>query len=161
VDAEAAQSLRRLIERRPIAALGTLHQGEPAVSMVPIAWLDGGTRIAIHVSTLAPHTLDMRGHPRVGVLVMDEPGPQAPAQAVARVALQADAQFLERESPEYETARAVYLGRFPEAGITFDLGDFSLVTLKPRSARLVAGFGRAQSLAGEALDRWLRSGLLA
>lgn len=157
MDAEAAQSLRRLLARRPIAALGTLHQGEPAVSMVPIVLLDGGARLAIHVSALAPHTRDMREHPRVNLLVMDEPGPDVPVQALPRIALQADARFLERDLPEHDAACAAYLARFPDAAVTFDLGDFSLVVLQPRSARLVAGFGRAYGLAGDALDRWLTS----
>lgn len=39
----------------------------------------------------------------------------------------------------------------------FELGDFSIVALQPVSARLAAGFGRAYSLVGPALQDWLRA----
>jgi len=156
MDAQGAGFLRRLLGERPVAALGTLHRGEPAVSMVPYVLPPDDTRLIIHVSTLAPHTRDMLEHPRVGLLVMAEPGGAVPPQALPRVALQADAQPLPREGDAYAAARDAYLDRFPDAAQTFALGDFSIVRLQPVSARLVAGFGRAQALVGDALDAWLR-----
>jgi heme iron utilization protein len=157
MDDDTARMLRRLLESRPVAALGTLHRGEPAVSMVPFVLPHGGTALIIHVSALATHTRDMQEHPRVSLLVMDEPDGATPPQALPRVALQADAVLLPREGAAYEAARADYLARFPEAAPMFELGDFAIVTLQPVSARLVAGFGRAHSLAGAALDGWLRA----
>ena len=156
MDDDTARELRRLLERRPVAALGTLHRGEPAVSMVPFVLPRGGTSLIIHVSALATHTRDMQEHPRVSLLVMAEPDDAMP-QALPRVALQADAAMLPREGAAYETARGAYLARFPEAAPMFELGDFSIVTLQPVSARLVAGFGRAYSLVGPALEDWLRA----
>ena len=38
-----AQTLRDLLQAQRIASLGTLHQGEPYVSMVPFAILPGGS----------------------------------------------------------------------------------------------------------------------
>jgi hypothetical protein len=72
------------------------------------------------------------------------------------VALQADARTLARGTPAHAAAQAAYLARFPDAAVTFELGDFSLVALEPVSARLVAGFGRAHALVGDALADWLR-----
>ena len=157
MDDDTARMLRRLLERRPVAALGTLHRGEPAVSMVPFVLPRGGISLIIHVSALATHTRDMQEHPRVSLLVMAEPDDATPPQALPRVALQADAAMLPREGAAYETARAAYLARFPEAAPMFELGDFSIVALQPVSARLVAGFGRAYSLVGPALQDWLRA----
>jgi len=157
MDDDTARILRRLLERRPIAALGTLHRGEPAVSMVPFVLPRGGNSLIIHVSALATHTRDMQEHPRVSLLVMAEPDDATPPQALPRVALQADAAMLHREGAAYETGRGAYLARFPEAAPMFELGDFSIVTLRPVSARLVAGFGRAYSLVGSALEDWLRA----
>lgn len=155
MDANAARTLRRLFDARPVAALATLHRGEPAVSMVPFVLPAGATRLFIHVSALATHTRDMQEHPRVSLLVMAEPDAAPTPQALPRVTLQADATTLPREAADYESARAAYLVRFPAAAQTFELADFSLVALKPVSARLVAGFARAYSLAGDALERWL------
>lgn len=156
MDQEAARSLRTLLRTQPVAALGTLHRGNPAVSMVPFVLPAGETRVLIHVSALATHTADMQRHPRVSLLVMAETGAGASPQALARVTLQADAQTLSRDGADYAAARAAYLDRFPDAAGTFELGDFSMVALRPVSARLVAGFGRAYSLVGVSLIDWLR-----
>ncbi len=156
MDAEAAQSLRRLLATQPVGALATLHRGEPAVSMVPFVLAEGAGRIYIHVSALATHTRDMQDHPRVSLLVMDDPARAGvPPQALPRVALQCDAIALAREGDAYAAARTAYLERFPESEVTFGLGDFSLFALQPVAARLVAGFGRAYGLTGDGLTRWL------
>ncbi|MBI5276513.1 MAG: pyridoxamine 5'-phosphate oxidase family protein [Burkholderiales bacterium] len=156
MDADASLLLRSLLSKRPVAALATLHRGEPAVSMVPFVLPAGATDLLVHVSGLATHTRDMLGHARVGVLVMAEAGGPWSPQALPRVALQADAVQLDRGGAAYAQAKAHYLACFPDSEQTFELGDFSLFTLKPVSARLVAGFGRAYSLVGAALDGWLR-----
>lgn len=157
MDADAARMLRRLLAEQPTAALATLHQGEPAVSMVPFVLPAGATAPIIHVSGLAAHTRDMREHPRVALLVTaDATGPWPP-QALPRVSLTADARALPRDSAEAAAAGAAYLARFPDSAVTFELGDFGLFALQPVAARLVAGFGRAYSLVGEALADWLRA----
>lgn len=144
VDVDAVRVLRRLLDARPITALGTLRSGEPTGSMVPFVLPRGGTRLIIHVNALAPHKRDIREHPRVGLLVMAESDTDAMPQA------------LPREGADYAAARTAYLDRFPDAEVTFALGDSSLVALQPLSARLVAGFGRAEALVGDALAAWLR-----
>ena len=157
MDADSARALRRLLDTRPVGALGTLHQGEPAVSMVPFVLPAGSTQFVIHVSALSPHTRDMQWHPRVSLLVMAEVAAGSPVQALPRVAVQADAATLQPGSAEHAAARAAYLARFADAAVTFELADFSIVTLTPVAVRLVAGFGRANALVGEALADWLRS----
>lgn len=153
---ETAHILRRLLATRPVAALATLHRGEPAVSMVPFVLPAGESEFILHVSALAPHTADLLAHPRVALLVTDDPAGGTSAQALPRVSLQADARPLPREGAETDSARAHYLARFPDAAITFELADFTLVRLQPLSARLVAGFGQAYALAGDRLREWLR-----
>ena len=56
MDPELAQKVRGLLEAQRIASLGTLHDGEPYVSMVPFAIPAGTTDFIIHVSKLAAHT---------------------------------------------------------------------------------------------------------
>jgi putative heme iron utilization protein len=158
MDADTSSLLRRLLAERPVAALATLHRGEPAVSMVPFVLPAPGTRALIHVSGLATHTRDMLDHPRVGLLVTAPDGGEWPPQALPRVSLQADAVQLPREGADYAAAKAHYLARFADAAQTFELGDFSLFALQPVSARLIGGFGRAYSLVGEGLAAWLRAG---
>jgi putative heme iron utilization protein len=149
-----ARSLRRLLDTQSVGALGTLHCGDPAVSMVPFVLPTGEGRLFVHVSALATHTRDMQKHPRVSLLVMAAPSDGIQPQALPRVSLRADAGTLVA-GEDYDVAKEAYLARFPDAALTFELDDFSIVALRPISARLVAGFGRAYALAGGALTRWL------
>jgi hypothetical protein len=48
-----AQNLRRLLTTQHVASLGTLHHGEPYVSMAPFALLPHGSGFVIHVSALS------------------------------------------------------------------------------------------------------------
>lgn len=161
MDADDARRLRALLDTVPVAALGTLHRGEPAVSMVPFVVVPqhgGGDALLIHVSALATHTRDLQEHPRASLMVMADPATAGgPPQALPRVTLQCEAAPLPRDdAAAYAAAQAAYLARFPEAEVTFGLGDFQLFVLRPVSARLVAGFGRAHALVAEGLQRWLR-----
>lgn len=152
-DASVANVLRALLEGRSVGALATLHDGLPAVSMVPFAATVAAGRLCLvtHVSGLAAHTRDMRSTPDVCLLVMASESPAAMPQALPRVSLQAVARFIPTDHPEHATAKAAYLTKFPEAADLFLLGDFSLVVLEPTSARLVAGFARAVTLPPDAL----------
>lgn len=158
MDTDDASSLRQLLTTEPVAALGTLHGGEPALSMVPFLLPASETELLIHISALATHTRDMRSHPRVGLLITSSARAGVAPQALPRVSLQADARELPRAGDEYARARARYLARFADAAVTFELADFALFALQPVSARLIAGFGRAHSLVGERLMAWLRDG---
>jgi heme iron utilization protein len=148
VDAERARALQELLRTQEVAALGTLHQGEPFVSMAPYGLLPGGA-LVIHVSRLATHTRDMEQHAGVSVMVLGERGPETSAQAVPRVTLQGEARVLPREDLGYEAAKQAYLARFPIAEEMFGFGDFSLYRIVPRSVRFVGGFAQAWSITGE------------
>ena len=80
---EQVESLRRIFDGQRIASLGTLHEGEPYVSMVPFALLPDASAFVIHVSQLSSHTRDMVESPRVSLLVVapDTAGASAQAQA--------------------------------------------------------------------------------
>ena len=149
---ELKQSLRVLVRRGAIAALGTLHQGEPAISMVPYVLFGDSCSFLIHVSTLSGHTLDMLEHPRVSLMVaaseqtLDENGEPTAPQALPRVIANGAAKQIPRPGEEYATGRAAYLRRFPQTGQIFELADFSLFLVTVQSARYIAGFGKARSL---------------
>jgi putative heme iron utilization protein len=156
-----AQALRALIAAQPIAALGTLRAGadgpEPFVSMVPVAWPAGSADAVIHVSALSPHTRDLLSNPRVSLMLVAPRSTGDEPLALARLSLQADAMPLDPGSPAHAAAEAAYRARFPGSDLTFGLGDFRLVSLRTRSARFVAGFGRAHAL-GQAAWQALMSG---
>jgi hypothetical protein len=146
-----AEALRQLVAAQRIAALGTLHDGEPWVSMVPFALLPGAAGFVIHVSALAAHTADMNADPRVSLLVVAPETPGAPPQARARVTVRGRAERLAPSTPDHDAARAAYLARFPQAGGILGLADFSFFAIRPLSARVVGGFAQAETLTAEAL----------
>lgn len=156
MDPELAQALRDLLHTQRIASLGTLHKGEPYVSMVPFALLPEGAGFVIHVSGLAAHTKDMVASPKVSLLVIAPQTPDTPPQAVARATIQGDATRYVDAAPGHAEAKEAYLSRFPQSAAMFDLVDFSLFAIRPRSVRFVGGFARAKTLTPEGLARVLR-----
>ena len=157
MDASEAASLKSLLSKQRVAALATLHKGEPAVSMVPFAVLASGAAFVIHVSRLATHTSDMLDNPAVALLVIASLAETLSPLALPRASIQGRARQCTPESPEYAQARAAYLTKLPEAEELFSFADFSLFIVEPESVRYVAGFGRAMSLTSERMQAVLRA----
>lgn len=148
--------LQKLVRSRAVAALGTVKNGEPFVSMVPYVLHGPKSDFLIHVSGLSAHTRHMMQHPRVSLMVtaaeasLDENGAAIEAQALPRVTIQGDAIRLDPHGSAYAAGKIAYLERFPTAVQMFELPDFSLFAIHPQSARFIAGFGKANSLGHEA-----------
>lgn len=132
----------------PIAALGTLHDGAPFVSMVPVVPTPDGSGFLIHVSNLASHTRDLRADGRMSLMVAAPLTEDQDPLALPRLTLLGTAEAIEAGTEEHEAAAEAYLARFPQAELTLGLGDFFFFRLRPTSGRLVLGFGRALSLDG-------------
>jgi hypothetical protein len=152
MDPSEAIALKSLLVKQAVAALATLHKDEPAVSMVPFAFLPDGTGIVIHVSRLATHTNDMLANPMVALLVAGSPEDARTPLALPHVSFQGQARQYEPESLEYQQARTAYLAKIPEAEELFSFSDFSLFVINPTSVRYVAGFGRAMSLTAQSVQ---------
>jgi putative heme iron utilization protein len=153
VSPELISLVRALLRNRGVAALATLHDGLPFASMVPFAATvaTGRLLLLVHVSGLAAHTRDMRSHPQVCLLVTAAESADVPPQALPRISIPAVAKFVSRDHEDYVTLEAAYLAKFPEATDLFGFTDFSLVAMKPTSARLVAGFARATTISADSL----------
>ena len=153
LDPSLTTLLRALLIGRGVACLATLHDGRPFASMVPFAATTAGDRLrlVVHVSGLATHTRDMRSSPDVCLMMMAPETDEVPPQALPRVSISGQAEFIAKEHPEHAMLKAAYLGKFPEAADLFQLGDFSIVAIEPTSARFVAGFARAMTLSAESL----------
>ena len=153
-----AQTLRDLLSTQEVAALGTLHQGQPYVSMVPFALRPGSTDFILHVSQLAAHTKDMLAHPQVSLLVIAPPTPEVMAQELARITVQGEAVQVGGGTPEHAAAKAAYLARFPQSEMLFGFSDFSLFAIVPESIRFVGGFAQATTISPETLATVLNEG---
>ena len=146
MDHSSEQTLIRLLRTQRIAALGTLRDGGPLVSQVLFAAAPDFSTFCMHISRLAQHTQDILSNPRVSLMIADtDDGAGDPLQ-LARVSIRGEAAIIAPGTDEYATARAVYLAKFPQAAVNFQLGDFALYGIEPRAARYVAGFGKAFNL---------------
>lgn len=143
--------LRDLLLNQRVAALGTLHDGAPFVSMVPFALRRPAPELVIHVSRLASHTRDLLAAPVVSLLITAPLTAEVLPQALARVTIQGEARQCDTEDAGHAEARAAYLERFPDSEPMFGFADFSLFLIRPLSLRLVAGFAQARTLAPEDL----------
>ena len=151
MEQETKDDLRALISSRLTASLGTLHQGDPTVSMVPFAVAQDGSSFLILVSQLAQHTNDMAAQPRISLMITEQETGGTTPQALARITVQANAEELPRDSTEYGEAREAYLERHPQGANLFGFSDFTLYALRPTSARFIGGFARAFNISVEDL----------
>lgn len=131
-----------LIRSQRIASLGTIRDGNPLVSMVPFAETPDLSSFLIHISRLALHTQDILKNPRVGLMIAEPDKGTKNPQTLARASIQGQAVVVPRDSADYDALADLYLHKFPDAAMTFSLGDFELYKIEAASARFVAGFGQ-------------------
>ena len=159
MNAEQFKNLRQLISARRVAALGTLHDGKPLVTMTPFAVSRGTGQegFLIHVSQLAAHTRDMMQSADVSFMIMASEGSADSVLATRRVTIACMAYRVERESAEWENLTRTYLDAIPDALPLFGFGDFHFFLLNPQSARFVAGFAQAFNLSREQILEVIRA----
>lgn len=153
MDPASELTLARLLRETRIAALGTLHDGEPNLAMMAIAVESDFSAFYIHISKLGKHTGDMERDPRVSLLLTEADDQRADPQTLARLSLQGTAGIVLRTDLHYAEVKHTYLARFPEAEQFFSLGDFNLWRITPKSGRFVAGFARAFNIVPEHLKK--------
>lgn len=153
---ETAVRAAELARRCKVAALGTLREGAPSVSMVPYAICGDPFAFIVLVSALAAHTREMLANGNVGLMSVEPESDAQPPHALPRVSMRGKAQPVAQDDPRYGAARAAYGARFPEMTGLFALGDFTLFAIVPTEVRVVAGFAQAASITPAALARGLR-----
>jgi putative heme iron utilization protein len=142
MDRESRQLLARLVRSARVAALGTLRDGAPLVSLVPYAASPDFSYFCIHVSRLAQHTQGLARDPRVGLMIAEADAAGRNPQLLARLSIRGEAEEAATAAAGYEEAKALYLAKFPEAAFNFGLADFKLYRIRAHNARLVGGFGK-------------------
>jgi putative heme iron utilization protein len=143
VDADTGRSLAGLIRKERIAHLGTLRGGAPLVSMTLFMAEQDLSAFYVHVSRLAWHTQDMLQDPRVALSIAETDDARPDPFTLTRVSIRGEASQL---PPDQQELKRLWLARFPEQAVNFELADFSFWKISPRDARFVAGFGRIHNL---------------
>ncbi|MBK8791251.1 MAG: pyridoxamine 5'-phosphate oxidase family protein [Holophagaceae bacterium] len=121
----------------PIAALGTLHEGAPFVSMVPVVPAPGGSGFLIHVSRLAQHTRDLVADARMSLLFTAPLTEDQDPLALPRVTLQGAAEAIAADSGGVRTGGQGLSGPVPPGGADPWPGGLLLFPppASPRTAR--------------------------
>ena len=148
MDADTARSLAGLIRKERIAHLGTLRGGAPLVSMTLFIAQQDLSAFYVHVSRLAWHTQDMLQDPRVALSIAETDDGRPDPFTLMRVSIRGEASQL---PPDQQELKRLWLARFPEQAVNFELADFSFWKIAPRDARFVAGFGRIHNLSAAGL----------
>jgi putative heme iron utilization protein len=110
--------------------------------MVPYSETPDLSAFLIHISRLALHTQDILNDARVGLMIAEPDNSSRNPQSTPRVSIQGHAGLVPRASAHYDAYADSYLHKFPDAAMTFSLGDFELYRIDAQSARFVAGFGQ-------------------
>lgn len=143
---ETRQKLARLLREQRVAALGTLRDGAPLVSMTLFAAAPDLSCFYILASTLAQHTQDFLKDRRVSLMIAETDPGEGDPQTLARLSIRGEILALSQDEAQYEPTRNLYLVKFPASRVLFDFKDFALYKLTPQSARFVAGFAQAYNL---------------
>ena len=151
MDSDASTLLAGLIRGQRVAALGTLRQGAPLVSMVLYLPAADFSAFFVHVSGLAWHTQDMLRDARVSLSIAETDDGKRDPQTLLRVSLRGTAAAVPNDSAEHAALKAAWLARYPDSAINFELADFAFFRIQPRDARFVAGFGHIYTIVAEAL----------
>ena len=138
--------LASIVRTQPVAALGTLHDGAPFVSMIAVVPDADFSSFVFLASALASHTRDVRANGRTSLMLLDHLSPASSPQSLARLSLSGTTRPLAKEENEYAHCEELYRRRFPESVDLFWLGDFSLFRFTPEAGRFVAGFAKAYAI---------------
>ncbi|MFP4068579.1 MAG: HugZ family protein [Verrucomicrobiota bacterium] len=127
--------------------------GTPEASYAP-AVLSETREFYVHVSELSAHTANLRASGKASVLLIEDEETCEQIFARKRVVYACDAVEVGRDSDEWKDAMERFGEKF---GAIMNhlktLQDFHLIRLRPRSGRLVVGFGQAFDVNGERMDQ--------
>lgn len=148
-------ALRTLLaEERVLALAVTLPPaGAPQAGLLPFVPLPDRSGVLVHASRLARHSAGLAPAAVASALIHEGDAADKDPLQLRRVTFACRVRPLERDSAEWLAGRARYLGRFADAAVTFDLGDFTLYELAFESGLYVAGFGRAIALTRDDIAR--------
>jgi putative heme iron utilization protein len=153
---EELANVAALIRGQRQAALATLRDGAPFVSMVACAPEPDFGGLLLHLSRLAAHTGQLLANPASSLLICEADDGRDDVQTRARITLVGTAAPL--AEAERAAGRELYLARLPAAAQLFELPDFMLFRFVPSEARYIGGFARAFSLTADHLRRASLSG---
>ncbi len=143
---QARAHLKQLLDGQRVLSLSVIVNERPYVGLMPFAIANDHCSVLVHASRLAKHTAGLLDPGAFAVLIHQSEEPVGDPLQVPRIILEGKAKLLSPGSAEYHAARERFLARFPQAEMTFGLGDFQLFDLQFDGGRFVEGFARAMDV---------------
>ena len=146
MDRQVLEAIREMMTVHRVLSLAVLVDGEPEASLLPFAVRPDFGAVYVQASGLARHSRGLQPDARVGVLIHGHDLPETDPLQVRRMTVQATVAVLDRDGEAFAAAREIFVGRFPGAEMTLNLGDFNLYELTLGRGRYIAGFGQAYNI---------------
>lgn len=143
MDRDVLTAIRDLLSATRVLAMAVFVDGDAEAALLPFAMRPDFGAVYVQASALARHSRGLTPGARVGLLVHAADTADADPMQLPRLTVQAEVRMLEKETDELATAAARFIGRFPGAEVTLNLGDFNLYELTLGRGRYVEGFARA------------------
>ncbi|MFZ5882096.1 MAG: HugZ family protein [Chloroflexota bacterium] len=157
MELELQRKLAQLLRGSRLAALGTMRNGAPSVSMVTYAIAGDFSAFYLLVSHLAQHTHDMEKDKHVSLMIAEPDDGREDPQTLMRATIRGNAEIMPLGVPGYAPARDLYMARFPRSAPLFEFEDFDLWRIVPKGGRYVAGFAKAFNLTPDSLPEIARA----
>jgi len=115
MDVQSEKLFLHIINNVRIAALGTMRDEAPRVSMVAFIAANDLSAFYVHISRLAQHTGDMQKNKQVGLLIAQADDGRVDPQTLARISIRGTAEFMENGEPGYTPVKTMFIERFPSS----------------------------------------------
>jgi heme iron utilization protein len=151
MDIQSEKLLAQIIRSTRVAALGTLRDEAPHVSLVPFVVTQDFSTFHIFASRLAQNIVDLQKNKLMSLLIAETDDGRDDPQTLARVTIRGSAELMQIGEPGYTPIKIMYIERFPQSEVLFKLDDFGLWRIKPKGGRFVAGLAKAYNITPETL----------
>jgi hypothetical protein len=126
VEPVEAELLRTLLTRERVLSLGVLVDDRPVVGVLPFLVLPDSGSLLVHASRLARHAKGLFPGAAFGAAIQAPDHPDQDPLRLPRFTFEGRVEALS-EGDEAQAAREAWVGRFPSAAMTVDLGIRLLV----------------------------------
>ncbi|MCX6059846.1 MAG: pyridoxamine 5'-phosphate oxidase family protein [Chloroflexi bacterium] len=151
MDIQSEKLLAQIIRNTRIAALGTLRDEAPHVSMVEFVVTQDFSTFHIFGSRLMPLFMDLQKNKRMDLLITESDDGRTNPQSLGRVSIRGSAELMQNGEPGFTPIKKMYIERFPESESLFKLEDFGLWRINPKGGRFVAGLAKGYNISPETL----------
>jgi putative heme iron utilization protein len=148
-----ARTIRELFDGQRFLTLAVVSDGVPYAGLLPFVPVDGYAAVLVHASRMSKHGAALAGGSGASILLHEQDGPEKDPLQIKRATFDCAVHPLERKGEAWVAGREIYLQRFPDSRITFNLGDFTLYRLALREGLYVGGFGRAVEIPAKDLPK--------